>query len=142
MDKLPVYHTLVISRGGDLVRHEVNSEDEASGSKGNGPEQSSPCRKCAGEDKGEGEGDSGESGPLATSTLPWGDPAKARVMAQEFFDGIGPPGQPDQSSPSASGQPRTGTRKLLGFSSRRIMILTELRAGADRLIRSPGGLKG
>ena len=33
----------------------------------------------------EGEGDSGESGPLATSTLPWGDPAKARDMAQEFF---------------------------------------------------------
>ena len=53
----------------------------------------------------EGEGDSGESGPLATSTLPWGDPAKARDMAQEFFHGIGPPGQPDQPSPSASGQP-------------------------------------
>ena len=55
--------------------------------------------------QGKGEGDSGESGPLATSTLPWGDPAKARAMAQEFFEGIGPPGQPDQPSPSASGQP-------------------------------------
>ena len=86
-------------------KDEVNSEDEASGSKGNGSEQSSPCRKCAGEDKGEGEGDSGESGPLATSTLPWGDPAKAREMAQKFFEGMGPPGQPDQPSPSASGQP-------------------------------------
>ena len=86
-------------------KDEVNSEDEASGSKGNGSEQSSPCRKCAGEDKGEGEGDSGESGPLATSTLPWGDPAKARDMAQKFFEGMGPPGQPDQPSPSASGQP-------------------------------------
>ena len=42
---------------------------------------------------------------MATSTLPWGDPAKARDMAQKFFEGMGPPGQPDQPSPSASGQP-------------------------------------
>lgn len=81
-----------------------------------GPEQSSPYRKCAGEAKGEGEGDSGESGPLATSALPWEDLAKGREMAQQFFHGIGQAGQPDQSSPSASGQPLSPSEQALVLS--------------------------